>query len=164
MNDLKLKRMCTTGVLTAVVFIFTAYLHIPVSTGYVHVGDAFIYLSACILPLPYAICVGILGAILSDCLTGYALWAPGSAIIKALTVLCLSRKSAKIVCTRNVIGLIFCLLVCAGGYYLYEAIITGNFTAPLTGIPGNIIQALLSSVLFILLGKALDKLKIKTTL
>lgn len=164
MNDKKIKLMCIAGVFTAVVFVFTAYLHIPVYTGYVHVGDAFIYLGACILPLPYAVVVGALGALLADCLTGYALWAPGSALIKAVTVFCLSSKASKIVCKRNLIGLIPTWFICVGGYYLYEGIITGNFAAPLAGIPGNITQTLLSSVLFILLGKAFDKMKIKTTL
>lgn len=46
--------MCLAGILTAVVFVFTAYLHIPSHTGYTHVGDGFIYLPACLLPTPYA--------------------------------------------------------------------------------------------------------------
>jgi len=164
MKDMRIKLLCIAGVLTAVVFVFTAYLHIPFYTGYVHVGDAFIYLAACILPLPYGIAVGALGALLADCLTGYALWAPGSAVIKAATIFCLSQKTTKIICKRNLCGLIFCGIICVGSYYLYEGIITGNFTAPLAGIPGNIAQALLSSVLFVLLGKALDKMKVKSTL
>ncbi len=164
MKDKKIHLMCIAGVLTAVVFVFTAYLHIPVYTGYVHVGDAFIYLGACILPLPYAVVVGAFGAFLADCLSGYALWAPGSTIIKVATVFCLSRKSTRIVCKRNLIGLIPTWFLCVGGYYLYEGLITGNFTAPLAGIPGNITQTLLSSVLFVLLGKACDKLKLKSTL
>ncbi len=153
--------MAKTGVLVAIVFVFTAYLHIPVHTGYVHIGDAFIYLAACILPLPYAAAVGGLGAFLADCLTGYASWAPASVLIKTATVLCLSGKTPKIICLRNIGGLVPTWLLCVGGYYLYEALITGNFTAPLAGIPGNITQALLSSVLFILLGQALDKMNFK---
>lgn len=158
MKKNSVKYMSMAGVFAAIVFVFTAYLHIPVHTGYVHVGDAFIYLAACILPLPYAISVGGLGALLADCLTGYALWAPGSVLIKVATVVCLSSKTSKIVCLRNIMGLIPTWLLCVGGYYLYEGLITGNFTSPLAGIPGNVIQSLLSSIVFILLGKALDKM------
>lgn len=161
MKKNRVKLISLAGVLAAIVFVFTAYLHIPVHTGYVHVGDAFIYLAACMLPLPYAAAVGGLGALLADCLTGYALWAPGSVLIKAAMVLCLSSKTSKIVCLRNILGLIPTWLLCVGGYYLYEGLITGNFTAPLAGIPGNITQSLLSSVVFILLGKALDKMNFK---
>lgn len=157
----KIRLMCLTGVFTAIVFVFTAYLHIPSHTGYTHVGDGFIYLAACVLPLPYSAVVGALGALLADCLTGYAIWAPGSVIIKTAAVFCFSRKSKKIISVRNLIGLAPAWAICIGGYYLYEALITGNFATPLAGIPGYITQSALSSVVFIALGLALDKLNAK---
>lgn len=161
MKNEKIKRMCLAGVFTAIVFVFTAYLHIPSHTGYTHVGDGFIYLAACMLPLPYAMFVGAAGALLADCLTGFAVWAPGSVIIKTVAVLFFSRRAKKMISPRNLLALIPACLVCVGGYYLYEALITWNFVVPLSGIPGYITQSVLSSVLFIVLGLALDKLKIK---
>ena len=157
----KIRLMCLAGIFTAIVFVFTAYLHIPSHTGYTHVGDGFIYLAACMLPLPYAATVGAFGALLADCLTGYAIWAPGSVIIKTLAVFCFSRKARKIINLRNILGLIPAWIFCIGGYYLYEALITGNFIAPLSGIPGYITQCVLSSTLFIAVGLALDKFDIK---
>ena len=139
----------------------TSYLHIPSHTGYTHVGDGFIYLAACMLPLPYAMFVGAGGALLADCLTGYAIWAPGSVIIKTMAVLFFSRKSARIISLRNLVALIPAWAVCIGGYYLYEALISGNFVAPLSGIPGYITQSILSSVLFAVAGLAMDKLNAK---
>lgn len=159
-ND-KIRLMCLTGLFAAIVFIFTAYFHIPSHTGYTHVGDGFIYLAACILPLPYGVAVGVLGALLADCLTGYAIWAPGSVIIKAAAVFCFSRRTKKIICLRNIIALVPAWVICIGGYYLYEALITGNFAAPLAGIPGYVTQCALSSFVFIALGMAFDKLKVK---
>ena len=55
-KDLRL--MCISGIFAALVFVVTAYLHIPTYNGYVHIGDAFIFLAACILPTPYAVGVG----------------------------------------------------------------------------------------------------------
>ena len=164
MKDKKIRLMCITGIFTAVVFVFTAYLHIPSHTGYTHVGDGFIYLAACMLPLPYAMFVGAGGALLSDCLTGYAIWAPGSIIIKTVAVLFFSRKSARIISVRNLLALIPAWAICIGGYYLYEALITGNYAAPLAGIPGYITQSVLSSILFVIAGLAMDKLNLKNTL
>ena len=164
MKDQKIRLMCIAGIFTAIVFVFTAYLHIPSHTGYTHVGDGFIYLAACMLPLPYAMFVGAGGALLADCLTGYAIWAPGSIIIKTVTVLFFSRKSVRIVSIRNLLALIPAWAVCIGGYYLYEALITGNFVAPLSGIPGYITQSVLSSILFVVAGLAMDKLNAKNTL
>ncbi len=161
MKNERIKLMCLAGVFTAVVFVFTAYLHIPSHTGYTHVGDGFIYLAACLLPLPYAMVVGAGGALLADCLTGFAIWAPGSVIIKTVAVLFFSRKSSKIISWRNILALIPAWVVCIGGYYLYEALITGNFIASLAGIPGYITQSVLSSVLFVAVGLAMDKLNIK---
>lgn len=161
MKQEKLKRMCLTGVFTAVVFVFTAYLHIPSHTGYTHVGDGFIYLAASLLPLPYAAFVGAVGALLADCLTGFALWAPGSVIIKTAAVFFFTSNKKTILTPRNLLALLPASAVCIGGYYSYEALITGNFIAPLAGIPGYITQSVLSSMLFAVLGLALDKLKIK---
>ena len=164
MKDQKIRLMCIAGIFTAIVFVFTAYLHIPSHTGYTHVGDGFIYLAACMLPLPYAMFVGAGGALLADCLTGYAIWAPGSIIIKTVAVLFFSRKSARIISIRNLLALIPAWAVCIGGYYLYEALITGNFVEPLSGIPGYITQSVLSSILFVVAGLAMDKLNAKNTL
>ena len=161
MKKQKIKLVCLAGVFTALVYVFTAYLHIPSHTGYTHVGDGFIYLAACLLPLPYAAFVGAVGALLADCLTGFAIWAPGSVIIKAVAVLFFVRKSEKIITLRNALALLPASAVCIGGYYLYEAIITGNFVAPIAGIPGYITQSVLSSILFVVLGLALDKIKAK---
>lgn len=161
MKNQKIKLMCLAGVFTAVVYVFTAYLHIPSHTGYTHVGDGFIYLAASLLPLPYAAFVGAVGALLADCLTGFAIWAPGSVIIKTVAVLFFVRKGEKIITVRNALALIPASVVCIGGYYLYEALITGNFVSPLAGIPGYITQSVLSSILFVVLGLALDKLKTK---
>ena len=163
MKDQKIRLMCIAGIFTAIVFVFTAYLHIPSHTGYTHVGDGFIYLAACMLPLPYAMFVGAGGALLADCLTGYAIWAPGSIIIKTVAVLFFSRKSARIISIRNLLALIPAWAVSIGGYYLYEALITGNFVAPLSGIPGYITQSVLSSILFVVAGLAMDKLNAKNT-
>lgn len=161
MSKEKIKLLSLAGIFTALVFVFTAYLHIPSHTGYTHVGDGFIYLAACLLPLPYAAFVGAGGALLADCLTGFAIWAPGSVIIKIVGVLFFSAKKEKIICPRNLLALLPACGVCIGGYYLYESIITGNFAAPLAGIPGYIAQSVLSSVLFVALGLMLDRLHIK---
>ena len=156
--------MCLASVFTAIVFVTTAYLHIPSHTGYTHVGDGFIYLSACLLPLPYAVFVGAAGALLADCLTGFAIWAPGSLVIKSLAVLLFSRKGDKIITKRNLLALIPASALCIGGYYVYESLIVGNWVAPLAGIPGYITQSVLSSVLFVVLGMKLDQLNIKQKL
>ena len=158
------KLMCISGILSALVFVITAYLHIPTYNGYVHCGDGVIFLAACVLPMPYSIIVGALGAMLADLLTGFAIWAPGSMIIKGLLALLFTCKSKKILTKRNLVMLLPAALISAAGYYLYEALITGSFIASLSGIPGSIIQAVASSILFVVTGLAMDKYNIKKKL
>lgn len=161
MKSNKIKLMCISGVFAALVFVVTAYLHIPTYNGYVHAGDGFIFLAACLLPMPYAIFVGAAGAMFADVFTGYAIWAPGSMIIKALVAMLFSCKGQKIMSRRNTWMLLPAAVVSTGGYYLYEALITGSFAAPLAGIPGSLIQAAVSSIVFAAAGHAMDKFHIK---
>ncbi len=156
----KIRLICITGIFTALIFIFTAYVHIPSHTGYTHIGDAFIYLAACLLPYPYAMIAGSAGALFADLFTGYAIWAPASVIIKALYVLFFSRRQS-ILSVRSLVALFPSALICIGGYYLYEAIITANLIAPLAGIPGYVIQSASSSVVFLVLGAIFDKAKLR---
>ncbi len=160
----QIRSLTLAGVLTALVFIFTAYLHVPSHTGYTHVGDGFIYLAACLLPLPKAVFVGATGAFLADVLGGFALWAPGTVLIKAATVLLFSRKGKRVLTRRNLLALLPAALICIGGYYFYEVLITGNPVSPLAGIAGYLTQSVLSSVLFVFLALGLDQLKIKEKL
>ena len=146
------------------VFVITAYLHIPTYNGYVHCGDGFIFIAACMLPMPYSIVVGVLGAMLADLLTGYAIWAPGSMIIKGLLALLFTCKSNKIITKRNLIMLLPAALISAAGYYLYEALITGSFIASLAGIPGSFVQALASSIAYVVMGMAMDRYDVKKKL
>ena len=48
----KVKKLVLTGLFSALIFVFTAYIHVPTGSGYTHAGDGLIYLSASILPMP----------------------------------------------------------------------------------------------------------------
>lgn len=164
MKRKKTRLLCLAGVFTALVFVVTAYLHIPTKNGYVHVGDGLIYLAACLLPWPYAMAVGAGGALLADCLTGFAIWAPGSVVIKGLTALLFSNKGKTVTCLRNYLALVPSALLCAGGYYLYEWLLFGNPVTPLAGIPASLVQSATSTALFIAFALAFDKIKLKSKL
>lgn len=164
MNVKNVKNLCFTAVFSALIFLCTAYLHVPSHMGYVHIGDGVLYLASCFLPLPYAVFSGVCGAVLSDCLTGFAIWAPGSAVIKALTACLFSCKDKKLVTKRNGFAVLPAAVLCIGGYYLYESLLVGNFLAPLAGILGSVMQSVFSAILFLSVGAALDKVNVKERL
>lgn len=165
MNTRLTRRICISALMAALIYVFTAFLHVPSYTGYTHIGDGFLFLAASLLPAPYAMAASAIGAGLADILSGYTLWFPGTAVIKALTALCFTSKNEKLVCKRNLLGLLPALVLCAGGYYLYNAlVISRNFAAPLAEIPGNLVQWALSSVVYVLLGHVLDRAGLKKRL
>jgi len=153
-----------TALFAAMITVLTAYIcHIPWggSGGYIHFGDAFIYLAACLLPTPYAIATGALGAGLADLLTA-PIWFIPTVIIKSLITVSFSSKQDKIITTRNLIAVFIGALITVAGYYLAEVIILNfNWAAPLVSIPGNLIQAGGSAGIFIAIGFALDKADFK---
>ena len=63
------KLITLTAIFAAMTYVLTAFLHIPTAKGYIHIGDAVIFIAACILPKPYAAASAAIGASLSDALS-----------------------------------------------------------------------------------------------
>ena len=84
----KLRLLCLAALFAGAIAVTTAYLlHIPIPTGgYIHLGDALIYLAACLLPAPYAVGAAMVGAGLADLLTA-PLWVVPTLLIKAIVAL-----------------------------------------------------------------------------
>ena len=61
--------ICVTGLFAAMIYVLTAWLHIPTGAGYTHAGDGLIYLAASMLPTPYAMAAGAIGALRRPCCT-----------------------------------------------------------------------------------------------
>ncbi len=165
---LRLRNLVLAAVFAATIFISTAYLpRVPIlggAGGYVHVGDTFIYFAACVLPLPYAMAAAAIGGALADALTGYIAWAPATLVIKALMALPFSSAGEKFITLRAAAAIAAAGLICAAGYYVYEATFITSFTVALASVPFNLAQGFASAVLFMLLGFAFDKLKLKQRL
>ena len=110
---------------------------------------------------------GAIGAGLADGLSGFVVWLPGTIVIKAITALCFSRKTEKIICVRNLLGIIPALVICVVCYSLYEGIfMAGGFSksaiiSAFGQTPAYCIQVLASSILYIVLGLGFDKAGLK---
>lgn len=168
------KNVVLTGLLAAMMFFTTAYvLHIPiVGGGYIHLGDAILYIAAALLPTPYAMAVGVIGGGLADVLTGAAVWAPATILIKAVMVLAFTAKKERILGRRNLLAPLSAGAVCVAGYYVAEIVILcmsdSSFgaaaVAAVAAIPFNVGQAVASGAAFILLAAAMDRLSVKQRL
>lgn len=156
-------RMTLTGLFAAMITLMTAYIcHIPYGAngGYIHFGDALIYIAAVLLPRPYALAAAAIGGGLADLLTA-PMWAPATIIIKMLITLPFTSQNTKILNTRNIIAPFLALTISATGYYLAEGILFGSFLSPLASISGSVIQSGGSAALFFLLAGALEKTHLK---
>ncbi|MEG1858003.1 MAG: TIGR04002 family protein [Pseudoflavonifractor sp.] len=161
----QLRLLVVSALFAAAITVMTAYvLHIPLPTGgYIHLGDALIYLAACLLPAPYAIGAAILGAGLADLLTA-PMWVLPTILVKALIVLPFTRRETKIFCPRNIAAAGLSGLLSPAGYGLAACVLLGGWTAFLPQFVGTLIQSVGSAVVFLPLALALDRVGLKKRL
>ena len=84
MKNNKVIKLCYTAMFTAMIFVLTRFVSVPVASGYVHFGDALIYIVASTLGGPWAVFAAMVGEALADLAGGYAFYAPATLIVKAL--------------------------------------------------------------------------------
>ena len=161
-SDKKLELMSQAAVMAALTAALTLWLHIPagLNGGYIHFGDAVIYLAAALLPKPYAMAAGAAGGVIADLLTA-PLWAPATLLIKPLLVLPFSNGGERIVTRRNTAALVLAFFLSASGYFLAEGLMFGFHTAFLVSVSGSAVQSGGSALAFLAAGGALDRLQVK---
>lgn len=156
----KLMYTVYAGLFAAMTALLTATLHIPVGNGYIHCGDAVIFLAAAMLPMPYAIGASAVGGMLADVLSGYMSYALPTFIIKGLLALTFSLIGGKrAVDKRRVFALIVCGIVSVIGYWITAVILYGGWQAQFLGtVPGNCVQAVGSAIVYAVVAVALERM------
>lgn len=156
--------LVTAALFAAVIALTTAYLfHIPVPTGYIHLGDAFLYLAASLLPLPYAVAAASLGAGLADLLT-YPAWVLPTLIIKALVALLFTSRRETFLCRRNVLALFGAAVLSPAAYGLACVVMTGTALSFWPQFAATFLQAAANGVAYAVIARALDAGHMKTRL
>ena len=150
----KLRLLCLAALFAGAIAVTTAYLlHIPIPTGgYIHLGDALIYLAACLLPAPYAVGAAMVGAGLADLLTA-PLWVVPTLLIKALVALLFTSRAPR----RNGAALLLACLLSPAAYGLAACLLLGGVNAFWPQFLGTLVQAVGSGAVFAVLALALDR-------
>ena len=156
-NRENLKHLVMAALFSSMVYVMTALVKIPTHQGYIHIGDGVIYLAASLLPMPYAMMTGAVGAGLADYLSGYPMWVIPTMIIKALSAAMFTSSKPRIINRHNIIALFLAAAICVGGYYFAAVLLYGDWGAALVDIPTNLIQSAASAVLYIFVAVSLDK-------
>ncbi|MBQ9784806.1 MAG: ECF transporter S component [Clostridia bacterium] len=161
-----IQKLVFSAMLASLVFTAT-WISIPNGLGgNINLGDSMLLLGAWMLGGPWSAVACALGAMLTDLLGGYAVYAPATFVIKALmvgAVLVIERLLRRMpVMPRACLSGVCAECVMVLGYFVYETCI---FSLPVAamGIPFNLIQGgasiLVATLLRVLLIKArLDQL------
>lgn len=167
-NKKSLLKITYTAIFTAIILLATSVIKFStgLGEGYIHLGDSFVYLTACVLPFPYCLVAGALGGALADILSGYAIWAIPTMIIKMLNVIpyalvCIKYKSSKILSKQTVLMTVVSGVITIFGYFVAESVLYSVASATLSLI-GNTIQAVASGIIFVIIAKATDKINLKS--
>ena len=158
----RLHLLIMSALFAAAIAVMTAYLlHIPIPTGgYIHVGDALIYLAACLLPTPYAVGAAMVGAGLADLLTA-PMWVVPTLVIKAVVALLFTSRSPRLLCPRNVAAAVGAALLSPTAYGLAACLLLGSAHAFWPQFLGTLIQAIGSGAVFFPLALGLEHAGIK---
>lgn len=161
MNNKKVLKIATAAMFAALITGLTFFPKIPIpGGGYVHLGDAMIYVAASFLPLPYAMSAAAIGGLLADVFSGYAVYAPFTMVAKALLTVAFTSKGTRILTKRNLTAPLFGLIITPAVYLIADTLIY-DFAGAVPGIVWNVAQAAASLAVFYVIGAAADKGKLK---
>lgn len=141
----KLLRMILAAIFAAMTCAATMVIHIPipVTNGYINLGDAVVLLSAFLLGPAYGAAAAGIGSMLADLLLGYASYAPGTLIIKALMAFCAALLLKALRDRTKAAAAVSALAgetVMVLGYFAYESTLLGYGLAAAASIVSNAIQ------------------------
>lgn len=142
------RKLVITALAVTLVTIVTIAIQIPNSVGgYINLGDSMIFALAIVGGPIIAGIAGGLGSALADILSGYAVWALPSFLIKGVEGLVagaligrISVGSRKPISLGTVLVLVVSGLVMVMGYFATSYILYG-FPAALAAVTGDLIQA-----------------------
>lgn len=137
------QRLALGGLMAALVCVATSFfkLPVPITQGYIHLGDAFVLVSAAILG-PLGVAAGAIGSMLADLLGGYFQYLLPTFVIKGLVALVAyaGLKASKPFWVEWLV-LIVAEAVMVLGYFLAECLMYGAASAAGAVLP-NVVQAI----------------------
>ena len=167
MKNQKLRILVFLALMTAIIFISTFFLKLPVTNGYVHLGDGMIFLAS--ICVGYIACIpAILGSCMADLFGGYMVYAPVSFVVKGLmsfiAALAYKKNSQdKFYYPKNIILFVFAETLMILGYFVFEYFFYGA-SAATVGIAFNLTQGITGVIAGIFMIPFAQKIKTHFTL
>lgn len=169
MNLSSVKFLTFAAVFTALTYVFTAFINIrlPIAAngGLVHLGNVPLFLCAIIFGKKIGAIAGGVGMALFDLLSGWTLWAPFTLVIVALMGYVVGTITER---HRgfgwDVLAISAACVIKVVGYYIAEGILYKNWIAPVTSIPGNLVQIGVAAVIVLIVVEKLRTIANNTIL
>ena len=127
---MKVKKLTLGGVLAALVFVLTYFpkVPVPVTGGYIHLGDGAIFLASMLLG-PLSIAAAAIGSALSDLVGGYIPYVLPTLVIKGLMALVAWKLYVPRKPLRQLAAFALAEVVMVLGYFLFECAMTLQYQA-----------------------------------
>ncbi len=168
-QDRKTMKLVITALMICLIVLGTIMFRIPIpmTKGYIHLGDAMIYLAVLLLGKKHGSAAACLGSALGDVLGGFAFWAPFTFVIKLAMAFTAGsiiefhspghergtfRRTRLYITGMTAGGLIMC-----AGYLVVERFMYGSWAAAFIGVPWNIGQFAAGIVIALAVYQALSK-------
>ncbi len=162
-----IRKTVMSAVLAAIITVATVIIQIPLplSNGYINMGDTFIILGVYLLGM-WAVPSAVIGSVIADLITGYTVFVPATFIIKGLMAFvafaaykALSGKKQHSV-SAAIFSAVSAEAVMVTGYFLYSLILLdGNLYGAVAGVAGNAVQAAVAAVLSVIIMVSITKTK-----
>ncbi len=161
-------QMCITAVFMALTCVATMVVQIPIPLGYAHLGDSVILICAFFFGPVVGALAGGIGSAMADILTGFAVWAVPTLIIKTIMpiIACAifgNMKSkfdrCKVISVKGIVGAVVTLLFMTLGYVVFGAIIAGSFAAGLASAPGLLLKSVVNMVVYLFVATGMSVLR-----
>lgn len=143
-----------TAIFIALTYVFTAFINIrlPIAAngGLIHLGNVPLFIGAIIFGRRTGMIAGGVGMALFDLLSGWTLWAPFTLIVVGLmgwVVGKMTEKEEHQKFSWYLFAIVIACIIKVGGYYVAEGLIYGNWIAPVSSIPGNLVQICVAAVI-----------------
>lgn len=166
-KNIKLNSLVMTALMMCMITVTTMFIKVPIpfTQGYVHLGDAMIYLSVLLLGKKNGALAAGVGSAMGDLLGGAGVWAPWTLVVKLLMALITGFLVEEMFSGNKphgkTLGLVLPMtmggLEMVASYYVAEGVIYGNWAAPVIGVPWNVGQFATGIIIAIVLASALCK-------
>lgn len=140
--------------MTALVCVTTAVVQIPIPLGYMHLGNVMILISGVFFGPVVGLLAGGIGSALADLLTGFAVWALPTLVIKSIMGYAIGRivwgkeNSFSMNAVRTALANLAGIAIMVAGYTIFGAVIYGSVAAGVSQVPGLSLEGVLAIVIF----------------